>query len=598
MEQHPFLADNLRCLEGRNSPVIPWLTGQPVDPARLSAGLVRNRFNGLDWAIDGGEPGRTLFGSLPPAVHYRDWVHPDKAGTSATIVVGANIGYGINHVIRHTPDTHRVLVVEPRPELLLACLGQTDYRPFIEIGKLHFLPPDERLLAEVVTNLDLQYAFGNIILRIDVPSQQLGPEYARWGIWIREKLENFGVEFNTLRLRQDTMVGNELRNFDRAMRDGSLLPLAGAGRGVAAVVLGAGPSLKTYAPLLAGLPEARDGAVWASALQTLPALRPHGLKPHFCLAIDFTRSMLQLYDRLDLEWAASIPLIYSTKMDPEVVDRYPGPTIPLWTLGGMATHVMQGREYVMDAGGNVGLTLYRLFNWLGAARIVLVGQDFGWTGDRTHADGHHAAAAPASQSVRLHQETPDAEGRTIHSSIQLLTAKRELEADIAASPVPTHNLYGGGAVVANARPTTLDEVLSGGLLDSAPGSRDTLLQSLERARRPAARPVFDPRTPAWAKRLREDAKRLDKLFKRVELHQQEIHDVLESVYTAARDDALCGPYLFNEIVDLTGLIRARHAHTLKDLGEFKRIAKRILTKTREVDRCLTPGPTAERKRAA
>ncbi len=69
---------------------------------------------------------------------YKSWQAKDKPETSATIIVGCNVGYGVNQVLMNTPDTHKVIVSEPNPEMLLACLGQTDYRPFMKAGKLHF----------------------------------------------------------------------------------------------------------------------------------------------------------------------------------------------------------------------------------------------------------------------------------------------------------------------------------------------------------------------------------------------------------------------------------------------------------------------------
>jgi len=45
-----------------------------------------------------------------------------SAPMSASIIVGTNLGYGLNHLLVNTPDTHKVLVIEPNPVLVLACL--------------------------------------------------------------------------------------------------------------------------------------------------------------------------------------------------------------------------------------------------------------------------------------------------------------------------------------------------------------------------------------------------------------------------------------------------------------------------------------------
>ena len=86
----------------------------------------------VDWRLPSGNG---MFEAIAPQVSYRDWIPADRTDTSATIIVGCNLGYGLNHVLSNTPDSHKVLVLEPRAEMILACLGHTDYRPFFEYCK-------------------------------------------------------------------------------------------------------------------------------------------------------------------------------------------------------------------------------------------------------------------------------------------------------------------------------------------------------------------------------------------------------------------------------------------------------------------------------
>ena len=581
MTMYPFLKDNITALEKLSPALYAWLSSSPFDEQSLKTSVFVNRWGLIDWRMPSGTG---LFESMPPGLLYRDWIDLEKPDLSASIIIGTNLGYGLNHALVNTPDSHKVLVIEPNPALLLACLGQTDYRPFFANKKLHFVAPDEDLLQEYVKNLDLQYVYGNIYLRGDVPSRQLGPEYARWMNIVKHRLENFSVEMVTLRCRQDVMVGNELKNYSRAQTDGSLLGLKDSARGVGAVVLGAGPSLAKHAPDLAKNP---GSALYATALQTLPALRPYGLTPHFCLALDYDDSMLGVYDRLDLDWAASIPLIYSTKVNPEVVRRYPGPTLPLWTMGGLATFVLQDREFVLDAGGNVSLTLVRLLRWLGVSSLLLVGQDFAWKGATTHAAGHHAANNQVGFDPGMHQRLQNLWGEEIISSIQYLTAKRDLENDLKKVPCRIQNLYGGGVVIEGAPAVTIEEAREGGALSSALDSRERFLESLVQARTQARTFRFEPRSHIWTSSIRGLEKRMQKLFRQCGQSQKEIHTLLEQALFFVRQDPLYLPYLFNETIDLAGLAKTKHSYSHADFSEFKRIGKSILAKVREVDRCVS-----------
>jgi len=580
MTMYPFLKDNITALEKSNPTLYKWISSSPFDEQSLKTNVFVNRWGLVDWRM---ATGAGVFESMPPGLLYKDWTDLEKPDLSATIIVGTNLGYGLNHTLVNTPDSHKVLVLEPNPSMLLACLGQTDYRPFFANKKLHFITPSEDNLREYIKNLDLQYVYGKIYLRADIPSRQMGPEYSQWMNTIKHRLENFSVEMITLRCRQDVMVGNELKNYRRAQGDGSLMPLKDGARGVGAVVLGAGPSLAQFAPALAENP---GYALYTSALQTLPALKPYGLKPHFCLAIDYDPSMLSVYDKLDMDWAKDIPLIYSTKVNPEVVRRYPGPTLPLWTMGGMATFVLQDREFVLDAGGNVSLTLVRLLRWMGVGSILLVGQDFAWKGHTTHAEGHHAATNHVGFDPQMHQRIKNLWGEEIISSIQYLTSKRDLENDLKKTPFRISNLYGGGVVIDGAPAVNLEEARASGVLSSAPGSRERFMYRIEQARTPSLGFRFEPRSHIWTSSIRGLERRMQKLFRQCGQSQKEIHTLLEQALFFVRQDPLYLPYLFNETIDLAGLAKTRHSYNPADFSEFKRIGKSILAKVREVDRCV------------
>lgn len=575
----PFLKDNIEGFKEMCPPVYMWLSGQNYEADELNERLFENSHGILDWRLDGLEKG--MFDEMTPNVLYRDWIPQNKPHTSATLIVGCNVGYGLNHVLSNSPDSHKVIVLEPRPEMLLACLGQTDYRPFVRSKKLHFCPPDENYLYEVIKNLDLQFIYGNIHLRSDTASRQLGPEYAKWARICRDKLENFSLELTTLRYRQDVMVGNELRNFRRAMSEGSLKPMESRGTGVGAVILGAGPSLADNAP---ALKEERGHALYTTALQTMPVLQRYGLKPDLCMALDFDGSMRKIYDRLDPEFARDVPLIYSTKVDPYVLEHYPGPTIPLWTVGGLGTYLMKGRELVLDAGGNVSLTLARLLRWLGVGHITLVGQDFAWINQRSHAEGHHATNRNFKFNPAKHQKLRNMDGQEIISTPQYLSAKRDLEEDLKKAPFPVYNVYGGGAPIAGSRRMTLQEAWSQGAFSSAPGSVERFMDELYQCRAMNHTMQIRPESHEWSNSLRHIEKRLGKLFRNCNNNQQEIHKALQEVDFFVKQNPVYLPYLFNETLNLAGLTRAKAKYEPRDFGEFKRISKSIIKKVREVDR--------------
>ncbi|MBZ2171287.1 motility associated factor glycosyltransferase family protein [Nitratidesulfovibrio sp. SRB-5] len=582
MNHTQFLADNTKALTAAQPQVAAWLAANAPAPEALAPRLRLNRWNMLDVEL---EDGRRLFDAFPPQFAYRSWPPTEQAERSATIIVGANLGYGINHMLEQTPPRHRLLVVEPDPAMLSLCLGLTDYRPFIESGRLTFVAPQFDALVAAVRGCDKQFLFGRILLQADLPSQQIGPAYAHWTRICREQLDALSVELSTLRRAQDVMVGNELSNFRRALADGDMKSLRGALDGLPAVVAGAGPSLAASAPAVARL---SHRALVTAALQTLPAMQAVGIRPDLALCIDYSDGISRVYDRLDPEWARHVPLIYSTKVQPEVVRRYPGPTLPLWTVGGMATFIAGKDDLVLDAAGNVSVALLRLLHWMGAGRMVLAGQDFGWRGEASHAAGHHAAAITVG--------TLDLPGRDgpVRSTLPYATALRDMEQDIRTLQLDVVNLYGGGALIRGARdiaPDDLDRELpppaDGG---NASGDADILAgfrQRLDAAMTPCEQPLFAPRLPQWRTSLRNAQKRLETLFRKPERHGAEIVEMLGRVHFFLRQDPICTPYLYNEIMDVSGLVHGRDRFGLPQMTEFRQIARRVLDKIRRIDEVMT-----------
>jgi hypothetical protein len=583
MQINKFLADNLKFLTEAKAPVAIWLSAQNPDPDLVFDRLGVNGAGHLDWRMDNGQG---LFEKVPPGLYYKDWRPTDHAEGGTTIIIGTAIGYGLNHVLSGTPNSHKVLVVELRPEMLLACLGQTDYRPFLAHGKLKFLPPDMAVIEKHIQSLDVSFLFSRIHLRSDLPSKQLGPEYANAAAHIKAKLESFAVEVSTLRQKQEVMVGNELHNYARAMDEGSLVRVKGMAAGLTAVILGAGPSLEQFAPKLR---EMRDEAFFVTSMQALPALEKLQITPDLCLAIDYQGFLTASIDNIkDPSYIADIPFIYSTKMDPNVVNKYPGPKIPLWTQGGIGTFILKEQELVLDAGGNVGVTLERFLTWAGAERFVLVGQDFAWKGTRTHAIGHHNSGYEHTFRPQEDVRLKNLDGEEIFTNLAFLAAKRDMEKDIATGQATFYNCYGGGAVIEGAINLREDELGKEDILTSRGAAKQVFLDALARAATPRVRPIFSPKAAEWNTSLKNASRRLEKLTRKAPKHQGEIRELLSQIQFFIRRDPVYMPYLYNEIMDMGGLIHARAYYGNKELSDFKEIRKRVQTKIKEIDEVLAP----------
>jgi hypothetical protein len=227
----------------------------------------------------------------------------------------------------------------------------------------------------------------------------------------------------------------------------------------------------------------------------------------------------------------------------------------------------------------------RLLTWFGVSSFLLAGQDFAWKGETSHVEGHHSKGKKKF-NPRRHIKMKNLDGEEIITAPPYVAAMRDMERDIARIATPVYNLYGGGLNIRGARPVNLDDAFMKGLLASSPGSMRRFMSALSYARTPARRPVFESRAGKWSSSIRQASKRLEKLFKRPEKNQDEIHRTMEQMHIFLKQDPLYAPYIYNEIIDMAGLSRARTRYSREDLSEFSRITRRVLSKVRELDRAV------------
>lgn len=578
MRPYPFLQSNLDALEKKNPLVHRWLQDQ-LASLGPSDRLMRNSKGLLDWMLP---EGRSLLRSLPPLSVYKQWRIPEKAETGTTVIVGCNLGYGLNYLLPKTPCGHQVLVLEPRADLLLACLGHTDFTPFLEIGRLLFLPPDYDLVRNILSGLVLPCLFGKILLRADLPSLQLGPEYAIWTDRCREILEDLKINANTFRSQQDQMIVNEMQNLGRASRASSPAALKGKAKGITGVILGAGPSLERFAPALR---EYNEKALFCTSLQALPSLHRLELKPHFAMVIDPAPALLKVYEELDAKWAADIPLIYSTSVCPEVVKNYPGPTIPIWTITGLASHFRSGKEPVLDAGGNAGVALVRFLRWCGTDRILLVGQDFSWTSTKTHARGHLASGQEFQFDPRRHVRMKNRWGQTVFTAQPYLTPLRELERDLEATPGAVFDLYGGGLPIRGSESVGLNDLSDRVFIGDEPAGVSGFLRIMNQELSPA-KPFWHGRSPGWRASFLSANRFLKALLENPSPERQQVVTFFDEALLHLQADPLRKPYLMSEVIDLAGVTYKSRSFGYKELKQCKEIFDRVEKKIVEMDRYL------------
>ena len=173
---------------------------------------------------------------------------------------------------------------------------------------------------------------------------------------------------------------------------------------------------------------------------------------------------------------------------------------------------MRGHEMILDAGGNVSVTLFRFLQWCGVSGILLVGQDFAWKGEHTHAEGHHAHDRKLPENKKKNATLKDVNGETLQSSMPYIAALRDMERDIAKAQFPVYQLYGGGAMIKGAEHIQENDVHQ--LVDSDPDRVAFFLNAIDRARPPPESARIRTQSPAMDCAAADRAKAIGKTFQK------------------------------------------------------------------------------------
>lgn len=211
---------------------------------------------------------------------------------------------------------------------------------------------------------------------------------------IRLKLMRESAVVNALMteaLYSHRLVENVLANIKRWPRSFFANRLKNRFKGIPAVICGAGPSLKSSLPLLRQL---EDKALIIAGGSTIAALSNQGIVPHLGLALD---PNAEEYSRLRVSSAFEMPLLYGTRVQPDVFSTCSGPWGYLHSFTGGPCEAYFERELEIQAdpvGPDLGPEAFSVTTMaialaveMGCSPIFLNGIDLAYTGMQRYAPG-------------------------------------------------------------------------------------------------------------------------------------------------------------------------------------------------------------------
>jgi len=384
-----ILRANLGALWARSERLFN-LAYDPPANARIATGPSGNGLPNLYWEDDAGQVHAWYDYADPLAGVARDLPASVLEGGRLAVVLGMGLGYELVHLFEELAPAarlHKILVIEPDIDVFRHAVRQVDLVTWLAHPSIHLLVGESGGAAEArLDALIERHDLVNYTRRLRFIQS---PGAMRWEpAAIRDALQytarSFRHTFRKVGIGPAPAV-EEVRggvgNLARWIASASPEPLKGAAAGETVVVCSAGPSLSSALPSLRAI---RDKVVVVAADGALAALVSGGVAPDIVVAVDPSPLIRHHVEAFDLPntW-----LFGHSIMHPEAIGSWRGPLAGIGDSGKAYLYLGAERDGP-PPGMSGGNTAFQTALWLGAAEVVLMGQDLAFGPDGTsHAVG-------------------------------------------------------------------------------------------------------------------------------------------------------------------------------------------------------------------
>ncbi|HDP80367.1 MAG TPA: DUF115 domain-containing protein [Spirochaetes bacterium] len=299
------------------------------------------------------------------------------------IVFGFGFGYHIEQLLRTADGDTLVLALERNPAMARKALESRDLTGvFSDRRFVLLIDPVEETIADALRGKST-YRVSFLTHR---GSFQLSPDYyTNLRMIAKSYLSTKEVNIATLAKFEKAWSANIARNAREIVSLPGAAGFFGRFDGYPAIVAAAGPSLSRSMDFIK---KNAHRAVIVAVDTSYGVLIKNGIVPHFCLSVDPQIVNARYFEG---DPGTDCVLIADPTVHPSVFHLYRGRK----ALTGMAFQMMKWIERItgergeLAYGGSVSTNAWDFARRLGAAPVVMVGQDLAFTGGLAHARGSY-----------------------------------------------------------------------------------------------------------------------------------------------------------------------------------------------------------------
>lgn len=304
-----------------------------------------------------------------------------KTDKAIFVLFGIGYGYFARALLDSCQEKNKLIIFEGNPQILDFILHNADISDIINDERVNFFCDYEHLSSYLNTKINWINCYNITPYALPTYVKIIPDEIHDNYFYTRDIIFQKIINKNTAFHNSERWTKTLLNNLSWYLKSYNLADFEGLFYKKPIVIVSAGPSLDKNVELLK---EIKGKVLIIAAFSAVKALALHGVEPDLMISIDSIQKGMG-------EYAQSIPLVYASTSNPELLEAHKGVKIfatnPIEAYTSMLLVHYGKKKRTVSVGGSVACMAVDTARLLGANRIILMGQDLAFSDKRIHAEG-------------------------------------------------------------------------------------------------------------------------------------------------------------------------------------------------------------------
>jgi len=331
-----------------------------------------------------------------PAREAETWANSFYEEGKLSILIGIGLGYYAKALVEKLGQDDRILIIEPYEKIFKA--AQDNSLAELNDPRVIFcLEKDKEMLGNILRSLIQQRFLQNSKVFV-APNYDKITDVAEINDQLKRSFKDYSVDINTKLLLAHDWQRNYLKNIKYAMQS---CPLTAFEKKFTCpvIIVSAGPSLQEE---LENLKKIYHHAIILSAGSATPILLKNDVRPHMIVSIDGHIKMFEHLEEMDYE---EIPLCYAPITQHKILEQHTGAKIIFQASGidiaDWYNSVIGFETGIVTMAPSVANFCLDIAFKLTSGPICFVGQDLGYVGGFSHAEGNNNRVSKENAKLEM-----------------------------------------------------------------------------------------------------------------------------------------------------------------------------------------------------